>query len=254
MDIASLLGIVVAVGAVAFAVGAGGGSFAAFVDLPALACVVGGSAAALLLCFPLRTVGRLARVARVAFFRRPAEAHDRVELLVELAEIARREGLLALESRVPEIADPFVVLGVQMVVDGAPPEMIEEVLHAEIDAVAQRHRTGKSLFEQLGKFGPAYGMIGTLLGLVIMLGNMTDPNSIGPGMAVALLTTLYGALLANALFLPLAEKLNGLSRHELSLMEATVRGVLAIQAGDHPWIVARKLNAYRPPERRAAAA
>lgn len=254
MDIASLLGIVVAVGAVVFAVTAGGGSFAAFVDLPALACVVGGCAAALLLCFPLRTVGRIVRVTKVAFLRAPPDPAAVVATLVDLAETARREGLLALELRLPELSDPFLVLGVQMAVDGSPPEMIEEVLRSEMDAVALRHRTGKNLFDQLGKYGPAFGMIGTLLGLVIMLGNMTDPDSIGPGMAVALLTTLYGAVLANGFFLPLAEKLNGLSRHELTTMEAILKGVLAIQAGDHPWIVARKLNAFLPPERRSAAA
>ena len=252
MEVSTLLGIVVAVVAVVYSILAGGGSLGALVDYPALACVGGGCTAALLIGFPWRSLVRIRRVFRVALWRSPPDTAEMVDTLIMLSELARRDGLLAVEAKLPEVKQPFVVLGMQMAVDGAPPEMIEDVLRSEMDSLAMRHRMGKSLFDQLGKHGPAFGMIGTLLGLVVMLSNMSDPAAIGPGMAVALLTTLYGALLANALFLPLAEKLSILSRHELWLMEAALKGILAIQAGDHPWIVERELNSYSP--RRSAAA
>jgi chemotaxis protein MotA len=146
---------------------------------------------------------------------------------------------------------------VQLVADGTRPEVMEDILRSEFDAVANRHRDGKAIFDCMGRFAPAFGMIGTLLGLVMMLGNMRDPTKIGSGMAVALLTTLYGAVAANMFFLPVAEKLKYTSRQELLVMEVIIRGVLAIQAGEHPRVIEQKLKTFRPDrslheERRAA--
>lgn len=252
MDIASIVGLGIAVAAIAFSVIAGGGSFGAFIDYPSLACVGGGGVAAVLMCFPLKNVMSFAKVYKVAFINKMPDVARIVDTLVSLAEVARREGLLALEQKVHEIKDPFIVLGVQMAVDGTRPEIIEEVMKTEIESMAIRHSAGKSLLDQLGKYAPAFGMIGTLLGLVIMLGNMSDPNAIGPGMAVALLTTLYGAIVANAICCPFSEKLNYLNKQELLAMEIVVKGVMAIQSGDNPRVIQQKLNMYLAPSQRNA--
>jgi chemotaxis protein MotA len=185
------------------------------------------------------------------FMNRPDNIADVIEQIVSLAETARRDGLLALEARLEEIENPFIVLGVQMAVDGTQAEVIEDVMRTEIAAIAGRHKEGKNILDQFGKYAPAFGMIGTLLGLVMMLGNMSDPDALGPGMAVALLTTLYGAVVSNAIFLPMAEKLAHLSKKELQAKEIIVRGILAIQSGDNPRIIEQKLNTYLPPKLRA---
>jgi chemotaxis protein MotA len=138
------------------------------------------------------------------------------------------------------------MLGVQLVIDGTRPDVMEDIMRTEIEAVAHRHRDGKAVLECMGRFAPAFGMIGTLMGLVMMLGNMRDPSKIGSGMAVALLTTLYGALAANILFLPVAEKLKYTSKREVLAMELIFRGVLALQEGEHPRIIEQKLKTFHP--------
>ena len=169
---------------------------------------------------------------------------------MSLAETARRDGLLALEGRIGEIENPFVVLGIQMAVDGTRPEVMEDILRTEMDAVATRHRDGKAVLDCMGRFAPAFGMIGTLMGLIIMLGDMSDPSKIGAGMAVALLTTLYGAIVSNVVFLPFAEKLGFTNKQELLAMEIVIRGIMAIQSGENPRVIEQKLNTFVPPKLR----
>ena len=130
--------------------------------------------------------------------------------------------------------------------------MIEDILRTEMNAVAVRHKNGKAIMDQIGRFAPAYGMIGTLMGLIIMLGNMSDPSSIGSGMAVALITTLYGAIVSNVVFLPFAEKLGFISKQELVAMEITLRGIMAIQSGENPRVIQQKLTTFLPPKLREA--
>ena len=250
MDIASVIGVLTAAGVMIFSVWAGGGSAGAFIDYPSAACVFGGAIAAILICFPLKNVLSLGNVIKIVFLNKPPNIPNIIETLVSLAETARRDGLLALEGKVQDIKDPFIVVGIQMAVDGTRAEVIEEVMRTEMDCTAMRHSTGKSLIDQVGKFGPAFGMIGTLLGLVIMLGNMSDPNAIGPGMAVALLTTLYGAVLSNAAFLPFSEKLNFLNKQEMLAMDIIVKGILGIQSGDNPRVIQQKLLSFLPPKQR----
>jgi len=251
MDIASVIGILggflLIVVSIAIAPGA---SAKAFIDYPSIVMVVGGAIAALLTSMPLRDVLKIGGVIKKVFFNKSDDVSALIQQIVSLAETARRDGLLALENRLPEISDPFIVLGVQMAVDGTRPEVMEDILRTEMDAVAARHQTGKLLFDQIGKFAPAFGMIGTLVGLIIMLGNMSDPNAIGPGMAVALLTTLYGAIVANVVALPMAEKLGHLSREEQIRMEIIVRGIMAIQAGENPRVIEQKLRTFVPPKAR----
>jgi chemotaxis protein MotA len=189
-------------------------------------------------------------VTKKVFHNRPESIPVLIEQLVSLAETARRDGLLALEGRLPEVHHPFIRLGVQMAVDGTRPETIEDIMRTEMDAVVMRHREGKAIMDQMGRFTPAYGMIGTLLGLIMMLKNMADPSTIGEGMAVALITTLYGSLAANIFFLPFAEKLGFINKQEMLSLEVIVRGIMAIQSGENPRIVEQKLTTFLPPKLR----
>lgn len=246
MDIATLLGIAFALSLIVSSIALGGGSFAAFIDLPSAVIVFGGAVAAALISFPLRNFAGVLRVSAKSLFYRLDSVPKLITEIVELSELARRHGLLSLESRLTKIRNPFLMLGVQLVVDGTRPDLMDDIMRAEIEAVSNRHRDGKAVLDCMGRFAPAFGMIGTLIGLVMMLGNMRDPSKIGSGMAVALLTTLYGALAANILFLPVAEKLKYTSRRELLAMELILRGILAIQAGEHPRVIEQKLKMFHP--------
>jgi chemotaxis protein MotA len=246
MDIATLLGIAVALSLIVSSIALGGGSFSAFLDLPSALIVCGGAVAAALISFPLRNFVGMFRVLRKSLFYRLDSVPQLVDEIVSLAEMARKHGLLSLDTRLSKIRQPFLVLGVQLAVDGTRPDVMEDILRAEVEAVATRHRDGKAVVDCMGRFAPAFGMIGTLMGLVMMLGNMRDPSKIGSGMAVALLTTLYGAIAANVLFLPVSEKLKYISRQELLAMEVILRGVLAIQAGEHPRLIEQQLKTFHP--------
>ncbi len=250
MDIASVIGLLL--GSVLLLVSIlSKTSLGAFIDVASVMVVIGGSIAAALICFPLRTFLGTAIVAKNVFFNKQENFRGLIEQIVSLAETARRDGLLALEGRLEEISNPFIVMGIQMAVDGTRPEVIEDIMRTEMDAVATRHRNGKSVFDQLGRFAPAFGMIGTLMGLVIMLGDMS-PDTIGAGMAVALLTTFYGAVISNLVFLPFAEKLGFINKHELLAMEIIVRGIMGIQSGDNPRVIEQKLSTFVPPKLRSA--
>ena len=254
MDISSLIGLLTAIGLIIAAIAiAKGSTFSAFLDYPSLMVVAGGAIAAALICFPMKHFLNIVGVLKKVFLNRPENVPELIELIVSLAETARRDGLLALESKIEEVDNKFIVLGIQMAVDGTRPEVIEDIMRTEIDAVATRHKDGKSLLDQMGRFAPAFGMIGTLMGLIIMLGNMEDPSSIGAGMAVALITTLYGAILSNVVFLPFAEKLGFISKQELLSMEIAVRGIMAIQSGENPRVIEQKLNTFVPPKSRTGA-
>jgi chemotaxis protein MotA len=212
--------------------------------------VLGGTLGATMMCFPLKTVLKMPQVMLKSLFNQPPNSAELVRQLVALAEIARRDGMLALERRLDQIGHPLMKLGIQLAIDGTRPEMLEEVLRTEIETMALRHREGKGLIDQIGKYAPAFGMIGTLLGLIMMLGNLSDPASIGSGMAVALITTLYGIVLSNGSFLPMSEKLAFLSKQEIMAGEIVLRGITAIQSGEHPRLIEQKLNTFLPPSAR----
>lgn len=254
MDLASLIGSLLGLTLIVVSILiAPGATIGGFIDYPSIVMVLGGCIAATMTCFPLRNLFGLGKILKNVFLNRSEDLRTLIEQIVSLAETARRDGLLALESRLEDVSNPFLTLGVQMAVDGTRPEVIEDILRTEMDAVATRHRNGKNVVDQLGKFAPAFGMIGTLVGLVIMLGNMEDPAAIGPGMAVALLTTLYGAIVANVLFLPWSEKLANINRDELLAMEIIVRGILCIQSGENPRVIDQKLSTFLPPRLRKKA-
>lgn len=252
MDKATIGGLAMGVSVIVLSILlAPGASLKAFVDYPSLACVIGGAIAATFISFPLSAILRLPKVLKKALFPKQQEIGPVIQQLVEFSEIARRDGILALENRTSDISDPFILMGIQMAVDGVDAELMEKILRSEAEAVAQRHKSGKALLDGLGRYAPAYGMIGTLLGLIIMLGNMDDPAAIGPGMAVALITTLYGAIVANLLCLPLADKLAYYSKRELETREVIIRGILAIQDGDNPRVLEQKLKTVLPVSERS---
>ena len=243
--IGQLLAAVLLVGSIMYA----GAELQVFVDIPSVIMVFFGAACAVLTCFPLKHILKFMGVIKKTVFNKEIELAVTIEQIVSLAETARREGLLALENRMDEIEDSFLKLGIRMAIDGMSADIVESIMRTELDAVAGRHEGGKALLDAYAKYCPAFGMIGTLVGLVIMLGNM-DPETIGVGMAVALLTTLYGAIAANQVCLPLADKLAFFSASELLRMEVTVRGIVAIQAGENPRVIKQKLMIFVPPSDR----
>lgn len=206
--------------------------------------VIGGAVLATLVTCPPEAVRMFGGVLRNALFVRHRPVDEVIATLVALATIARREGLLALDPRVDRIDDPFLQEGMRMAIDGADPASIESVMKASMESTDLRHTYGRNMLEVMGRSAPVFGMIGTVIGLVIMLGRMDDPATIGPGMAVALLTTLYGLVFANVFCLPLARKLGYRSSEELLRKTIVLQGILAVQAGDHPRIVEQKLRAF----------
>ena len=251
MDKSTIGGLVVGSGLLILAIMiAPGASFKAFIDYPSAAVVIGGAMAATCIAFPVKALLLFPKVVKKLVFPGQKDLAPVIAQLVEFSETARRDGILALESKTEEIEDPFILLGIQMAVDGTDAELMESILRAEIDAVAGRHKTGKALMDTMGRFAPAFGMIGTLMGLIIMLGNMSNPDAIGPGMAVALITTLYGAIMSNLLFLPFAEKLAFYSKREIEVREVILRGILSIQEGDNPRMLEQKLITMLPVSQR----
>lgn len=256
MDIATVSGIVggfmLMLIALLVAGSHGGGvALAQFIDPPAAIMVLGGGLCVVLTSVPLKVFLNLPLIMKKLVFNRSEDLPGLIEELVGLAEVARRDGLLALESKVHEIQNHTIVLGIQMAVDGTRPEVIEDIFRTEMQAEEARHHVGKKMFELMGKCGPAFGMIATLLGLILMLGNLDDPESIGPTMAMALVGTLYGAAMANMICTPCAEKLGYYSRLEMLGKEIVLKGILGIQAGENPRVIEQKLNTYLPPKLRA---
>jgi chemotaxis protein MotA len=260
MDVATLAGLVIGVGCLVLGISARGATpeaMAAFLNLPSALLVLGGTLAALCLAVPMRSVMNAPAVAlRALFRRRPTTRGARalVEELVRHAETARREGILALETVAESARDPFLARALGLAVDGTDPGEIRDILSGEIDAIRGRHASGQRTFEILAKYAPAWGLIGTLVGLILMLGGIRSPGQITAGMSLALVTTFYGALLANFLFGPVAEKLKERSEEEIALKEIVLRGVVAIQSGDNPRIVRQKLRSYLPPRLAGATA
>ena len=224
-----------------------GGQMGIYVDVPSIVLVIGASATVMFMAFPAGTVKRIASVGKKAFFHSSRPIEQLIEDMVSYAEIARRDGILSLENTTKDIDDPFIVRGIQMAVDGTDPELIEQIMNNELENLVERHEAGKGLFDTLGKYAPAFGMIGTLVGLVAMLANLSDPSSLGAGMAVALITTLYGAIIANAIALPIADRLARRSADEVLYKTVIIKGVMAIQSGDNPRIVEQKLRTFLPP-------
>jgi len=249
MDIATLVGIVLSFALVLSAI-LMGGSLSIFINVPSMMIVIGGTIGATMINYPLPDILKVVNVVKKAFFTKNMKANELIAQFVELAGIARREGILALETKIGEMDDEFMIKGIQLSADGLEPAAIKEILDTEIEAIQDRHKLGAEIFTTLGTFAPALGMIGTLIGLVQMLQTMSDPSTIGPAMAVALLTTFYGAVMANILFLPIAGKLKNRSSEEVMMKDLMTEGIISIAKGENPRVIEQKLNAYLPPQLR----
>ncbi|MEQ8843778.1 MAG: motility protein A [Phycisphaerales bacterium] len=253
MDIGTVVGLVLAFLAIVIAVFiGGGGNVMALVDPTSVFVVIFGATGAVVVSFPLARITGLVAVVKKSLFVEAGDPAETIAELVRYAEVARREGILSLENLMGEMKDPFIVRGVKMAVDGTDPELIQTILDTELDALTERHQQGKAVLDALAKYAPAFGMIGTLLGLIFMLRSMDDPSAIGPGMAVALITTLYGALIANLFASPIADKLAAKDAEELLIKTIIVTGVMSIQSGDNPRVVESKLLTFLPPAKRDA--
>ena len=251
MDIGTVAGLGIAIVAIFLSILLGGGNPASLINIPSILVVFGGTAGAILASFPMGSVLKVHKVILKTIFGTPLDPAKTIRDLVGYAEIARREGILSLENHVEEMDDPFIVRGIKMAVDGTDPELIRTILDTELEALMDRHAQGKAILDTTGKMAPAFGMIGTLMGLIFMLQNMDDPSAIGPGMAVALITTLYGALIANVVTGPIAEKLAANDADEVLVKTIVIAGVMSIQSGDNPRVVESKLLTYLPPAQRA---
>ena len=253
MDIGTIAGLIIAFAAILISVVVSGGSITGLINGPSIFVVLVGTFGATVVSFPLARLLKLHTVILKSIFSKPGDAVATIKDLVRYAEVARREGILSLENLISEMRDPFIVRGVKMAVDGTDPELIKTIMDTELEALMERHGQGKQILDTIGRYAPAFGMIGTLMGLIAMLSNMDDPSKIGPGMAVALITTLYGAIIANLLTGPLGDKLQARDAEEVLIKTIIISGVMAIQSGDNPRIVESKLMTFLPPSQREAA-
>ncbi|HZK33973.1 MAG TPA: MotA/TolQ/ExbB proton channel family protein [Bacillota bacterium] len=235
-----------------YAIGESGGTFYMFWSLSSIFITIFGSLAALFISFPMRYMRKIPRLLKQIFSESNHPRTELVALFADLARRARKEGLLSLEDEIENMEDPFLIKGLQMVVDGMEPKMIGDILDLEMDAIDEEQSKGVGIFRSWGDLAPAFGMVGTLIGLIIMLADLQDMDAIGTGMATALITTFYGSLLANLIFIPFANNLRNQKDEELHTKEMMVEGILSIQSGVNPRIVEERLSAYLSPEERFA--
>lgn len=250
MNIATLIGLVVGIGALMAAEMIDGGSPASLVNVSAAMIVFGGTFGAALISFPMKSVVGLGGLIGKTMKEPKLDAPALVAMFVSLAEKARREGLLSLEEDVQAIEDPFVKKGLLLVVDGTDPELVRSIMEAEVDSLERRHEQGYGVLEAMGGYAPTMGIIGTVMGLVRVLAHMSNPDDLARSISVAFIATLYGVSSANLLWLPLATKLKGQSGQELFFRSLAVEGILSVQSGDNPRLVKEKLEAFLPPKAR----
>lgn len=249
MDITTIIGILAGSGLLFMAIFQGGG-VGIFVNIPSLMITVGGTIAATLMNYPLGEILRVVGVVKNAFLHKASSPQETIRKLVTFAEKARREGLLALEKDLATVDDAFMKGGLELAIDGLDPDLVTSMLRMELNFLMERHKRGQGMFKTMGKFAPAFGMLGTLIGLIQMLRSIEDPSTIGPGMAVALITTFYGTLMANLVCLPIAGKLEMISEEEVMVKELVIEGIRSIQSGDSPRVVERKLKGFLAPKAR----
>ncbi len=251
MDLTTVIGIIAGAAIIVLGIQQSG-SIVTFIDPASIFIVVGGTTSAIIISFPINELVGVVGVVQKTIFAKTQPVTETIATLVSFAERARREGILALERHMEEIEDEFLSKGIQLAVDGTEPELMRSILTTELDYVEKRHGSGKSIIDTCGMLSPAFGMIGTLIGLVLMLQTMEDPSTIGPKMSVALITTFYGAVMANLIFIPLGNKLKRRSEEEILVKEMMIEGILSIQSGDNPRIVEQKLTSFISPKLRRA--
>jgi chemotaxis protein MotA len=249
MDFGTIIGCIFALVAVLMAIQPQ--NLAQFIDPEGIIIIFGGGLCVLLISFPLRSLLGLPRVIGKAMRTADQRLPEVIETMVAFATVARRDGLLALEERLRGLEDPFLLRGIQMTIDGVPPESVRAILNTDVDQMAVRHQVGKGIVEYAGAAAPALGMCATLIGLVRMLNNLSDPSSLGPAMSVALTATFYGAILANFICIPLGNKLHDRNVDELLARQLMIEGILAIQSGENPNVIRERLLSFLPPPERA---
>lgn len=244
MDLSTLIGIIAGVGALIAGFVIEKGTVGALLQFSAAVIVFGGTAGAIVTSFPLSELKKLPKWFKIAFTQQSYGAAEAYETLVRFAEKARREGLLSLEQELETVTDKFTRQGMQLVIDGTDPEITQEILESNITVLEKRHKVGIAVFEAAGGYGPTMGIIGTVMGLVHVLGNLSDPSSLSTAISAAFIATLYGVSSANLLWLPIATKLKQKDKAEVSSMEMILDGILSIQAGENPSILKEKLKTH----------
>lgn len=252
MDLGTIVGVIAGGLMIIMAILTSGGNPLNFVDIPSFFMVLGGSFSAMLVANPMSRMLGLMKFLKNAINMPNYEEERIISSLVNFSEKARREGLLALEDDLEEVEEEFMRKGIQLVVDGTDPEIIKSILYNDLNQIQERHQIGIKLFDDWGKIAPAFGMIGTLAGLISMLANIEDKSAIGPGMSLALVTTMYGAIFANLVLIPIRSKLEDRDKMETLVKEIIIEGILSIQSGDNPRILETKLISFLPPNRREA--
>ncbi len=250
MDIATIGGIITGFVCILLGIVFAHGDVGLFWDPASLMITVVGSISSLVTSNNFSYIMQMPAVAKWAFFASEMNPKDMIITLVSFSEKARREGLLSLEDDLNELNDDFLKKGIQLVVDGTDPELVRRIMETELEYLMDRHDKGKKLFDDWGFLAPAFGMIGTLVGLILMLVNLEDKASIGPAMATALITTLYGSIVANVVCIPISNKLDLRNKQEILVKLIMIEGTLSIQAGDNPRIVRDKLVAFLEPGQR----
>jgi chemotaxis protein MotA len=253
MKAATIIGLVVALVGLAMGATIEGTAVTAIIAPPALLIVLGGTFGATMAATGMEGVKAIAPGYKTAFSPPELDKPARVRELVGLAEKARKDGLLALEGELANVEDDFMKTGLQLVVDGTEPELVREVLDGEIEGMEQRHKVGWNAFEKAGGFAPTIGIIGTVLSLIHVLGNLSDPGSLGPAISGAFIATLLGVGTANIVYLPVGNRLKDISAQEAAMRTMVLEGILSIQAGDNPRIVSQKLLTFVAPSEREAA-
>ena len=255
MDIASLAGLVVCIAMVIFGIAQGDDGIAgvgSFIDVPSLFITLGGSFSAVLAMSHLSDYINGLKTFTIVLKMPKVNEAEMIKSIIDLSNVARKEGLLALEEAANDLEDPLLKKGILLIVDGTDPELVRAIMETELTCMEARHKKNIKFWNDLATMGPAWGMIGTLIGLINMLKKLDDPSAIGPNMAVALITTLYGSMLANWVCTPVAEKLGVDNSAEVAMEEVVIEGLLSIQAGENPRVIEEKLKSFLSPKQRAA--
>lgn len=261
MDLATVIGLIMASVLVLAAILLGGGGLMPFIDVASIMIVFGGSIAATLVNFPMKTCFGLVKVTKNCFMSKLPLPIEVIIRFKDLSQIARKDGIVALEEKLDEVDDVFLSRGLEMVIGGSSQEELRQVMELELNYIDERHRLGKKVLDSIAAAAPAFGMIGTLIGLIQMLRNLDDPSKIGGGMSVALLTTLYGAMVANMFCIPLAGKLEDRNAEEQMIRDLMISGLCLLSEGQSPRVMEEHLSAFlsagsRPaedePEKQAA--
>jgi len=243
MDIATVIGIISGIGLILGSILLNS-SLLLFFNVPSIMIVAGGTIASVLIAYPLNEFFKVFKIIGKVFFYQLMDPQEVIDQMVELSKVAKREGILAIDRRLKDIKDDFLRKGLQLVVDGVEDANIDRILTLEVTNQQKRHRVGWEIFSEMGKYAPSFGMIGTLIGLIQMLASLDDPKTIGPKMAVALITTFYGSVLANLVFVPMSVKLKRRSQQETLLMQLIIEAIKSIRMGENPKLMEDKLTNF----------